>query len=244
MTTNVFDRGPVILATDSRWSARLPGNKGICYVDDTGFDKLFVDRNGGFACNFAGSAILIDQWKNWLASDMSTAPPDVYYNGISISICLVERDGQLSIVENQDINHEDGSKFAGSGALNAYECWKMNKSATKAVESAKVLDPCSGGNVKSADLPSGRHNVENVANLEDVVESLVKKGFVMYIANPQPIEFEKAAANDADVANLKGALASGAAQISAPYDAMYQDWSPEQKARLKSALDGLKARHR
>lgn len=243
MTTNVFDKSALALATDSRWSFRVQ-NHAICYVDDTGFDKVFIDGAGNFAACFAGNANLIELWKTWLATDLNSPEPPVFQDGMSISICLVDREGSVLIDANQDIFHEDGSRFAGSGALDAYECWKVNKSATKAVESAKLIDLYSGGSVKSADLSSGSHNIANDVSLQDVNQIFIEKGFVMYLTNPQPVEFGKAAANDPLLQQVKADLSAGNVQISAPCDSMYQDWSAEQKSKLASAVSELKHRYR
>nr|WP_294864393.1 hypothetical protein [uncultured Pseudogulbenkiania sp.] len=245
MTTNVFDKSAVTVATDSRWSFRIQGHA-ICYVDDTGFDKIFVDKSSDFAASFAGNAGLIESWKEWLDTDMSTQSPPVFANGVSISVCIVDKNGDPLFYENQDIHHLDGSLFAGSGSLHAYECWKQNKSATKAVESAKILDCYSGGSVVSVDFPNGKHNVVNNATLKDVSASFLQKGFVMYLNNnaTQPVEFKTAAANDPLLQQAAKDLSAGNVQVSAPYDSMYQDWSDDSKAALGEALKKLKARYR
>lgn len=244
MTTNVYDRGAIHLATDSRWSFRVD-DYAVCYVDDTGFDKLFIDQHANFAASFAGNSELISDWKDYLGTTMAGPWPEVYRNGVAICICLVDRLGNVVFQENQDIHHDDGSVFAGSGALSAYTCWKSNKSATRAVDSAKMIDIFSGGEVKLVEVATGKHNVQNSTPLAGVAQSFLQKGFVMYTkSSPTPIPFDQAAANDAKLGEIKNKLVSGEVQISAPYDRMYQDWSDEKKTQLGAAIASLRQNYR
>jgi len=245
MTTNVNDITAAKLATDSRWSVHIPGHA-ICYIDDTGFDKIYVDSNMNFACSFAGNSILIALWKDWLATDMSTPQPPVFYNNVGVSICLMDKTGMPLFFAGQDIQHQDdGSLFAGSGARPAYECWKINKCAETAVNSAKKLDHFSGGSVVSTDFTYGTHNVRNSKTLGDVNAIFTEKGLVMYLnSNQNTVEFKTAAASDPKLQELARDLSAGSAQLTAPYDAMYQDWSPEHKEGLANALTHLKQMYR
>lgn len=245
MTTNVNDLTASKLATDSRWSTHIPGHA-ICYIDDTGFDKIFVDKNLKFASSFAGNSKLISEWKDWLATDMSTNPPLVYDEDVSVSICIMDCSGKLLFQARQDIEHqEDGSLFAGSGALHAYECWKANKSAEVAVLSAQKVDPFSGGSVVSVDFVNCNHNVQNTLSLRDLNAIFIKKGYVMYLnSTGSTVEFQTAAANDPKLQELAKNLSAGTAQLTAPHDSMYQDWTEQQKLDLSNALRTIKQMYR
>lgn len=236
MTTNVFDRVVGTLATDSRWSQRQ--GRWLVYVDDTNFHKFELTASTVFM--FAGKGSRIQEWKNWIknGADQNTLPE---FDGICI--CAVDIPSHaIKICEGLPIV-QDGAAFGGSGALYAFSCWAVNGDAKRSVETAKTLDPATGGMTRYFDLKTQQHNLtENIfgeTSIADVDRAILERGIVMDIANSKsgaPYKLSDLAASNDEVRELQNKIASGTLSADAPADAMYNQWTPEQKNRVKSAL--------
>jgi len=136
---------------------------------------------------------------------------------------------------NQDITNDD-SCFAGTGAWSAYSCWKSNKDARKAVETAKMADRFSGGQVKFFDLTDRSHNLLGPCDFNSIREGIKTRGMVMYFGNPAHKPVQEAVANDPQVAEAMKKIANGSASLTAPSASAENEWTEEDKARLDKAL--------
>lgn len=232
------------MATDSRWS--IQHGNWLFYLDDTGYDK--IERMNGMALMFAGYGAKIQEYKYWLRSNPAddSNMPDVK----GMSVCMVEEStGIVEVKEEQEID-ESNVLCAGSGAWPAYRCWQANKSPLRAVDSAKMVDICSGGEVKFIDFPNSKTNVVSVHGAADLTiqvisENIFKRGIPMKLHTTQQnalnMPFSKVAggaANDEHAAREEiGALiASGELSANAPCAGMNNDWSDASKANFKRAL--------
>lgn len=236
MTTNVLDVNSGVLASDSRWSIETPSF--LAFVDDTGFDKIAIYRHLGFM--FAGSSRLIQGWKDWIVASPSSGDvlPDVESEGEAIALSITDLERRIVMFEHgQDIQHPV-ARFAGTGARHAFMCWSANNCAKTAVESAKIMDCYSGGEVKFLHCVSLQHNLSDCASFKTVGTKFLEKGMIMYKAHAAGvIPFKDAAANDPAVERLRQEIASGKAVASAPCDAMYNSWTAAEKSRLGRVLN-------
>lgn len=223
------------MATDSRWSIRS-GNY-VVYLDDTGFDKIEVRKGAAFM--FAGNGGRIQQWKSWLRTDPqddSNQPPE---DGICICIAntttkLMKSFGKENVVIN-------GGYFAGTGTIYAIPCWQQNNDPRRSVETAKLSDIYSGGEVKFFDFASDKHNLnypQGNVTIQMVDQAILTRGLAMKINvnSAQPLPFPQAAKNDPEVAEIRDKIAQGHLSASAPCDGMYKQWTTEEKAELHDAL--------
>lgn len=239
MTTNVYDSPAGMLATDSRWSVKW-GNHRLIYVDDTHFNKIETYKTTAFM--FAGKADLIQQWKSWIRQsppEESAMPP---CDGMSI--CVVDMPmRKVKFSERQDIVR-DGAFFAGTGSQYAFLCWNVNRDARRAVESAKLVDFCTGGEVKFLELSTGKTNLSGPlkdVDISTVRKAITERGIVMDISQPgqgntPPYKLSDLAANDADLRELQAKVANGEVSPEAPCDGMYSEWTTEQRSKLKQVL--------
>lgn len=239
MTTNVYDSLVGVMTSDSRWSVQH--GKYLIYIDDARFEKIEKYQNSLFM--FAGDGIKIQAWKDWIRSAPTSGlnRPDCE----EICICIADQlKNTVAFMERQDIV-KDGGYFAGSGSMHAYLCWSTNKNPIKAVETAKVYDASSGGDVKFFEFSSGKHNLfsptKNDVRIEDVSKSMATRGNVMEIAvntaiNLPPYKLVDLAANDSDLMVVQKKIASGEIAPTAPCDGMYSEWTDEQKSKLDAAL--------
>jgi hypothetical protein len=238
MTTNVTDLTSQQMASDSRWS--IPKTEFLVYLDDSGFDKIVTQHD--LALMFAGNAGVIQSWKDWLPIATENSPiPEV----VGIAVCAVNlTTGQIVFESGQDI-YPNEARFAGTGAFHAYNCWQVNGCPRKAVNSAKIVDIYSGGEVKYLVFSSKDTNVSNSTGVKDLHQMLATKGMVMYtngFNGYQPgyvLGIEDAAKSDPEVAKIKDQIASGAVVASAPCGAMYNDWTEESKAKLEAAIKSV-----
>lgn len=236
MTTNVFDQASRMMATDSRWSMTF-GSHRLVYVDDVRFDK--IERYKEYAFMFAGNGMVIQRWKDWIRGTpvLQTMPtPD------GIAVCVVHTpDARVMSAENQQIIR-DGGWFAGSGSRYAYVCWAKNKDPHRCIESAKQVDPCTGGEVKYLDMAAGGHNLcppVKELTINDVLQAIERRGMIMDISsekgNAPPHKLSDIAANDADLQDLSARIAAGEGP-EAPCDGMYNKWTDDQKSKLQGVL--------
>lgn len=243
MTTTIYDNKSGTLATDSRWSTRR--GRFLTFVDDTGYNKLVSHKSQLFM--FAGKGNIIDLWKQWVASNpvnLDLRPP---VNGISV--CIVNsKINAVVFSEAQQIDSKEVC-IAGSGSEFAFGCWSTNLNAMKAVETAKELDCCSGGEVKFFDCLSGENNLKFTAVLQMPLNSilelnlaLLQRGHVMdmnkEINAGIPFKLSELSAADGlnELNQLKSDLESGKVSADAPCLSMHSEWKEDRIAKLDEAL--------
>jgi hypothetical protein len=238
MTTNAIDRVNKLVASDSRWSMPLDGNR-IAYVDDTGFDKLANRQFHTMA--FAGDGILIEQWKHWFSAetlDFDNLPPFQRLEGntlVTLYFSLVQKP-DCTVIFNSGwwIHHGEHASFAGSGATHAYDCFVLNGCGKRAIVSASANDPATGGEIKFVELVSGFHNLNHEqTTLAHVIQQLNLRGFVMD-TNTKVITPIKDL-QQATVEALR-ALESGERSLTAPTGLPMRCWTESQKDVFKNAL--------
>jgi len=232
MTTNVFDESSGVMATDSRWSIRQ--GKYIVYLDDTGCEKILLLKNR--AIMFAGNGGRIQEWKDWLMSDPKDDSQQPKEEGICL--CLVDLQTGKKIKSFKQTSVNDLAYFAGSGTQYAIPCWLANSDARRAVDTAKVADDRSGGEVKHYCFKTKQHNIYhgNQVTIRMVDDAILRRGLVMTTNNEQSVSFAVAANDNAELADIKAKIAAGDLSASAPSDGMYEEWTAEEKADLKGCL--------
>lgn len=236
MTTNVFDGKVAFMATDSRWS--IQRGRWLLYLDDTNFDKIEISDDAAFM--FAGRGIQIELWKHWIRSkpkDKSNMPA---VEGISVTGVNLKTKERYT--EGKSITHDD-SIFAGSGARYAVQCWNKNRCARKAVDTAKTYDCATGGDLKYFDFDSGEKKLGGSlfapATIADIDQALATRGMIMDITakgTPIPFKLSELAAAQDEIQSIREDIAAGTLSAQAPCDAMYSEWSPEEKERLTGFL--------
>ncbi len=240
MTTNVVDTASSMLASDSRWSFPVHSLGGgslhaLIYVDDAEFDKIEVGPEYSFI--FAGDSGLMEAWKAWHRDPnrLVVQRPAV---GVNFSLCLIDMaKKEIKFEHGQRISGSD-HRFAGTGALPAYECWIVNKSATRAVDSACKRDIWSGGAVKYLDLNTRKHNVVQANVCKSINRVAEQKGMVIIMGQSasKAVPVADAAASDPLVREALKKVSSGsvAAQAPAGHDPIV--WTDTDVARLDAAL--------
>ena len=226
------------MTTDSRWSARY--GRFLIYVDDARFEK--IERYQTSVFMFAGNGQKIQSWKSWIRTNPTddSGMPD--HQEMCVCIADLPSKGVL-LAKHQDIVR-NGGYFTGTGSLYAFTCWSENHDAVKAVETAKLFDFSSGGDVKFVDFDSGQNNLFSPTreiNVADVSQALADRGNIMEIAvnnRAQVLPFKLAdlAANDAELREVQKKIASGEIAPTAPCDGMYSEWTDDDKLQLKGAL--------
>ncbi|MEY8688344.1 MAG: hypothetical protein AB9M53_00510 [Leptothrix sp. (in: b-proteobacteria)] len=212
-------------------------------MDDVDFHK--IELWGYAAFMFAGKGDRIEEWKTWIRSDPTSSAnrPDTK----DIAVCMVNMEEPAILFQHgMDISKEDGL-FAGSGARFAVECWSTNKDAQRAVRSAMVADPCSGGEVRFVTFSPRKHNLGGIhpttANLAAVNNAIMLRGNVVYTSQQTPgqppFKLSELAANDASLQELQSKIASGHVVPEAPCDGMHVEWTAEETGQLDVQLAKL-----
>ncbi|MHB0825079.1 hypothetical protein ACYCFL_05545 [Stutzerimonas nitrititolerans] len=244
MTTTVYDKAKLRVACDSRWS--IPGDFGVIFVDEAPFYKVGV--YGKYAFLFAGRAPVISDWKRYLAlseAGVSVGQPSL--EGIAVLVAELDS-GALVDSYMQDImwpsTEEPQSVFAGTGSLHAANCWYINRSADRAIETAKGFDLCTGGPIRYVELSSGERNWRDCQGLDCLNNAFLEKGMVMLNRadrNNSVIPFAQAAEMDPSVAELYNKAASGAlgSEVQAPCDAIFNHAPHDEQKRFAKALHEL-----
>lgn len=215
------------------------------FVDDTGFEKISVAQEWAFV--FAGNGALIEKWKMWLASDpkgRAGAPPVSVGTGANTSSIALH----IANIATKKIGFSYGTArqygeeafFAGTGGLYAYNCWSANRDAVRAVATAQLSDRYSGGSTRYLAFSDGANNLNETATLRDAAVALKTRGKVMY-SDPKAKEISvvQAAANDTKVQQVLDQVSSGALAPSAPCEAMYREWAPQEVEKLHAVLDEI-----
>lgn len=231
MTTNVYDGFSGVMATDSRWSRILPN--AFIFVDESNFEKIMIA--GKLSFMFAGDMKMIYDWKDWgKNSPKISNMPLVNEN---IAVCIVDSETNVIIYEyGQEVRNN--ARFAGSGYTHALSCWETNKSAIRAVETAKVFDFRSGGAVKYFDFINKKHNISEGSSLsyDDAMKQMKERGKVMIFSpNNQSTVVDLKDCTDPMVQGFVSDVAAGNATLEAPFTAA-ASWSPDDAQKLKQAL--------
>lgn len=229
MTTNVFDAKNKILTSDSRWS--IGTDFAIIYVDDTNFDKVAIGNDLSFT--FAGNAQKIGEWKSWLSSPTRVVQSPPSPDGISI--CAVEM-STFQVVFKRGQQEVEDAFFAGTGTEPASVCWKTNKDAKRAVETAKMIDRYSGGTVKYFHMLDRENNLPEQSTYAESIKQLKERGIVMYHQQQQAVSLKEASANDPRVAEISNKIMSGEVSLNAPCPSIHTNWTNEEKDTLNSVL--------
>lgn len=245
MTTNVYDKSAQKAGTDSRWSINT--DYAVFYIDDSGFEKLVHTENGVFI--FAGDSKVIQDWKDYLFDESAndSLQDDPGLDGIAM-LMIDKADGSVIFEHGQDIQYTDidgelVASFAGSGARHAAGCWLRNNCAVKSVDTAKLMDPYSGGETKFFELATQTGNLTQDVGLQGLNVAFMERGMVMYLNSGQvPLSVRDAAINDDRVKNLVDKVAQGSVALSAPCDAQYMKPTAADKERLRSALGRIMQR--
>jgi hypothetical protein len=234
MTTTVFDGAARLVTSDSRWTTPL--DSAIAFVDDTGFDKIAVAKGNAFV--FAGDSAQIANWKNWLHSiptGSTGRPPAV----VGLAILIAD-------IASANVSFEFGqsalpnARFGGSGAIHARACWSVNADARRAVETAKLVDPHTGGTIKFLDFTTGQGNFSSAVAFDAIREAFLQRGMVMYMNSTKSIvPVDVAAHQDPQVLALRDKVAAGQISMSAPCHTMYNEWSDKDRERLDEVLDRI-----
>lgn len=241
MTTNVRDSINHVIAADSRWSIQLQsfGIDAMLYVDDVDYQKILAFGRGVFM--FAGNSKLISDWKNAIAL-ADSFPNAVNWGNMpttGLAVCGVDRtNGRVVAEMNQSIS-DPISSFAGSGAQPASVCWKSNRDAERAVDTAKTADVYSGGQVRYYRLPTGETNTGYDKPLSYLNASFLEKGYIMNLnqnsQNSTPIR--DAVQHDPVLRSVMDEVAKGNITATAPHQHMHRIWSLEEKAKLVDAME-------
>ncbi|WP_434033354.1 hypothetical protein [Cupriavidus sp. a3] len=234
MTTTVFDGAARLVTSDSRWSAPL--RSAIAFVDDTGFGKIELASGNAFV--FAGDSAQIAEWKSWLHSSPTGAaghPPAT--KGINMLIANVDS-GKVAFEFGQ--SELPNARFGGSGAIHARDCWAANGDGRRAVETAKLFDPYTGGSTKFLEFGSGRGNFADEVGLDGLRDAFLQRGKIMYMNSTKAIvPVDVAAQQDPQVHALRDKIAAGEVSMSAPCHSMYNEWSDQDRQRLDAVLDRI-----
>jgi hypothetical protein len=244
MTTNVYDGPARTVATDSRWSWPVILGRWFVYLDDTGFDKIQVLKD--LVVMYAGNGQLVQAWRDYFAAeprDLSKQPAATK----EVCVCVVDAEtGAFVNSAGGDYQVFEDSHFGGTGGEYARDCWATNRDAIRAVETAKMKDRSSGGDVKYLDVVNKRGNLmlvhpTNLVTIQMVNQALHKRGVVMDLrknvtVGGEAVPFEKAAAAHAELAEFGQQVAAGEISPSAPFAGMDREWTTAEKQGLNDAL--------
>lgn len=248
MTTNVICRPFKLLASDSRWSTPMPEHPGfVAFVDESGFDKITLRPT--HALVFAGDGELIAGWKEWFSKptmDFANLPRTSrsLSGGTaeeSMVVSLVRRStAEVSFTVGRFVAHGEDARFTGSGAEFAKDCYAVNKCGKTSIDSARVRDVFTGGDVKFVELETGSNNLSMTqATFPELLNAINQRGFVMDTKTNTvtPINEWRATHLDADRAASAGSLTS----ISAPTGMPVRSWSEQEQGEFVKALQAVAA---
>ena len=241
MTTNAIDRNKMIVTSDGRWSIPLPNElhpTHVLYVDDTGFEKITSSEIATLV--FAGDSVLISEWKTWFNSerrDLNAIPPTERDTGrglADINICIITPAGRVLFDRGLCLTHGENARFAGSGAIFARDCFGKNGCSIRAIDTAGLSDPYTGGTTKYVELHSGISNLTTVeATLQEAEQQLNERGLLMELATGRITPFKDAQDSKDDAMQ---ALKNGA-NLSAPTGQPSRKWTDDEKLSLRAAIE-------
>jgi hypothetical protein len=248
VTTNVFDGISGVVAADTRWST-LTSSNWMIYIDEPNYPKLVIKEIGGdkYGFLFAGDGVAIQNWKNWLSSNQTTARP----SALSMAICIVDLMQRKHIYhEGQEYLAVDALSITGSGALHALTCWMTNKCAKKAINSASMRDIHTGNYVQFYEMGTSEHNLpeQNNMTIDDVRKTMAIRGYIMnkeigkdsIIAISSIDSINSISANDVEeIKNIRNGLLHANISPTAPCIGVYNTRSEEQENALDNALSSI-----
>jgi hypothetical protein len=238
VTTNAIDKIRLIVASDSRWSFQFDQDH-LAYIDDAFFDKIAMRPGGCMIC--AGDAYLIQLWRNWyLAGQLDPAmqPPlnrmqDGELKHIVFHVILATGEVFDFDIQHNSIDFENEARFAGSGAVFALGCYRVNRCVKTSVTTASQDDPCTGGSMKFVELSTGINNLSSVnRTVQEVEQDLVARGHIVNTKTKEIYNFQEFASKNA----AAGSKLSSGLGLSAPTGAPAFVWSEEQKKELNAAF--------
>jgi hypothetical protein len=237
MTTNVRDSHSGVLATDSRWTIDLRphGKQMILRQDDADYQKIIKVERDLFM--FAGLSKAIDAWKQAIAL-ASYFPNAVQWEALpttGMAFCVVRGESRESSEFGLRLNL-DGASFAGTGMYFARDCWTTNKSAQRAVESAKQSDPLTGGLVRYYNYLTEDNNLGTDKTLGDMQGGFRTKGIVMYTDRKCELPIAEASAEDNTLHEVIRQVESGGLFASAPCGPENEAWPEQERQRLFAAM--------
>ncbi len=197
---------------------------------------------------FAGNALVIEAWKHPIKqwSYTHTAPDwnTLETTGMALSV-VQESTGSVLYEVNHEIRLGDMVSFAGTGSYGAAECWQLNQCAKKAVESAKLTDPHTGGTVRFHNVRTGDTNVGADIDLDALISKFIGGGTMTGDKNNTSAlgevgaRHESAANDDVEIRQaFVEAYAKGQAPT-APCDGVFAVWPAEEKAKLVKVMERI-----
>lgn len=250
MTTTVYDMVARLVATDTRWSARLDGIQPnlLVYVDQTDFAKLAVNFNCVLV--LAGDGPLISLWKKWwfAGADLSATPPYELTTDRSVALLIV------SIANNEVVTNKGNflmnfcetsnkmlSLFSGSGAKFAANYWRGHPCAWSSIFHASENDPCTSEAYNHVDFETGKSNIiKNCSEYTTILNTILERGMVMETTNRSVTKISEHP-KKTEIAQL---FTSGSVVASAPtFRSNGFNWSQSDKTEFENAIRKIKAEH-
>lgn len=248
MTTNVYDGAGGLLAADTRWSTQVPGY--FIYIDEPLCPKiaLLETKTGKYAFLFAGFGGQIQVWKDWIRSSPTNLKDRPDPNGMVACVVNRETKDMVSFGKGGITDVEARRYVAGSGASYAYSCLSQNGCAKRAVMTASQMDKATGGTIHFFDFANQTFNfVPPVGQRElsviEVSQLLSTEGMVMKTSSAAalglPFKIKDVVANDPELKEIQGQLASGTLTPDAPCDSMFNKWSSAEVDALDKELSKI-----
>lgn len=250
MTTTAYDCDNNIIASDTRWSAKLTLVDGqyILYADDTGFNKIAHRLGGAIFC--AGDGPTIEKLKIWWLSEPfdPEALPDLQHeNEFKVSVMVVSSEGEKlfdagpkqALVNPEDNNHIH-AVFSGSGGSFAGQSFMQCGCVKTAVTVAKNFDPYSGGEVKFCNVTTGDSNLQDeTMDYNSIMNAMEQRGILMkytgfYAANSESVQTIPLREHP-EFKQISGQLQAGTIRAYAPMGGADIDWNHERINKLKAA---------
>ncbi len=253
MTTTIYDTVNKLVASDTRWSAKIKlsdGNNYFIYVDDSPFEKI-ADRENSVLV-LAGDGKLIAKWKEWWYTSLDTDNlPETNVNGENVvNLMIIDKKnnkalfdaGEKKVVFCKDSN-SILSVFAGSGDIPAANCWYQNRCVKTAIETASDVDYPTSNVVRYVDFESGNSNITEMNyNYRSIVDAILNRGFIMNLSESKAANDVGTPLNQHDIKEeVTNLFATGKAVASAPVPGMSTfKWTAENKEKLISAIDKVR----
>ncbi|EOU9520308.1 hypothetical protein ACOJCI_000674 [Cronobacter turicensis] len=250
MTTTAYDCDKNIVASDTRWSAKLNLIDGqyILYVDDTGFNKIVHRLGGAIFC--AGDGVTIEQLKKWWLAepfDPENLPDLQHDNEFKVSVMVVSSEGERlfdagpkqALVDPENNNHLH-AVFSGSGSPFAGHTFMQCGCVKTAVTIAETFDPFSGGEVKFCNISTGEGNLhDETMDYSSIMKSMSERGILMkytgfYAANSENIQSIPLSEHP-QFKEISAELKAGNIRAYAPMGGTDIEWNEDRVNKLKAA---------
>mgnify|MGYP007043728002 CR=1 FL=1 len=250
MTTTAYDCDNNLVASDTRWSAKLDLIDGayILYADDTGFNKISHRPGGAIFCAGDGKTIeKLKQW--WLAEpfDPENIPALQENMQYTVSVMVVSSTGERlfdagpkqALVDPENNNHLH-AVFSGSGGAFAGNTFAQCGCVKTAVSAAKTFDPFSGGDVKFCNVTTGEGNLDDATlDYNSIMNAMEKRGILMkytgfYAANAENVQTIPVHEHP-QFAKISGQLKQGEVRAYSHTGGNDVEWNRERISKLKDA---------